>query len=242
MKRNIKFDFENGDKLLKYYSYITYNLFCKKLKERHYGEYKWRRWYLRDIIEKKSIIKMELQIEQNDVNKEIYFLNNAQNNTNEDLKKLNDSNVKLYINDKKYNFQKYFIPTEAGIYSIFLEFKTNIKDCSYLFSGCENITKINLKYFRTEEVHNMAHLFDGCKNLENLDLYRIKTKNVTNMSNMFRNCGKLRELNLKFFETKNVTDMSGMFEGCTDLSEIGGFYFDTKNVTDMSNMFRNCQN
>ena len=52
---------------------------------------------------------MELQIEQNDVGEKIYFLNNVQNNTNEDLKQLNDSNVKLYINNKKYNFQKYFI-------------------------------------------------------------------------------------------------------------------------------------
>ena len=38
---------------------------------------------------------MELQIEQNDIEKKIYFLNNVQNNTNtnEDLKKLNDSNA-----------------------------------------------------------------------------------------------------------------------------------------------------
>ena len=52
---------------------------------------------------------MELQVEQNDVGEKIYFLNNVQNNINEVLKKLNDSNAKLYINNKKYNFQKYFI-------------------------------------------------------------------------------------------------------------------------------------
>ena len=45
----------------------------------------------------KRIIKMELQVEQNDVGEKIYFLNNVQNNINEDLKKLNDSNAKLYI-------------------------------------------------------------------------------------------------------------------------------------------------
>jgi hypothetical protein len=40
---------------------------------------------------------MELQVEQNDVGEKIYFLNNVQNNINEVLKKLNDSNAKLYI-------------------------------------------------------------------------------------------------------------------------------------------------
>ena len=65
LKRNIKLYFENKDILLEYYYYRTYKLFYKELKEEHFREYEWRRWRLRNIIEKKSIIKMELQIEQN---------------------------------------------------------------------------------------------------------------------------------------------------------------------------------
>ena len=67
---------------------------------------------------------MELQFEQNDVDEKIYFLNNVQNNINEVLKKLNDSNAKLSINNKKYNFQKYFIPTE------------NVTEMSNMFRNC----------------------------------------------------------------------------------------------------------
>ena len=87
-----------------------------------------------DIYNKKNIneIKMKIKIEKNDINKKIYFLDNTDgeivmnteiNDTiNEDgepdikeikeehhhdfLKELNESNVELYINNKKYKYQK----------------------------------------------------------------------------------------------------------------------------------------
>ena len=49
------------------------------------------------------------------------------------IKELNKANTKLFINEKKYEFQKYFVPSKVGIYTIRLNFNNLMKDCSYIF-------------------------------------------------------------------------------------------------------------
>ena len=62
---------------------------------------------LMDIYKKmksRNQIKLTLKIEEEDINNNIYILDN----TNHDfLKELNESNIDLFINNKKYKFQKY---------------------------------------------------------------------------------------------------------------------------------------
>ena len=36
-------------------------------------------------------------------------------------------------------YEKYFRPKKEGEYKIELRFNINLTDCSYMFSGCENI-------------------------------------------------------------------------------------------------------
>ena len=78
-------------------------------------------------------IRMEIKIRKEDVNKDIYFIDNDYKDENEitinphngyhnHLKELNISNTELFINDKKYEYKKYFIPEKEGIYSIKLKF------------------------------------------------------------------------------------------------------------------------
>ena len=60
---------------------------------------------------------MIVKIENDDINKKIYFLDNYNDNNN--LKEINKSNTELYINDKKENvFKKYFIPEKEGDYQL----------------------------------------------------------------------------------------------------------------------------
>ena len=101
-----------------------------------------------DIYNKKNIneIKMKIKIEKDDINKKIYFLDNTdgeflmgveikmkengepyikaikEEHHHDFLKELNESNVELYINNKKYKYQKYFIPDKEGEYNILLKF------------------------------------------------------------------------------------------------------------------------
>ena len=54
---------------------------------------------------------------------------------------LNKSNVELYINGVKYKYKKYFQNIKKWAYLIELKIKTNINDCSFMFSNCYKIIK-----------------------------------------------------------------------------------------------------
>ena len=201
-------------------------------------------------INENNEIKLILNIEKADLNKEIYFLDNTngdlyidgkwENHKHDFLKELNDSNVELYINNIKYSYKKYFIPRKEGKYEIVLKFNINLTDCSFMFYGCTNLINIDLSLFNTKDVVNMGGLFYGCSNLTNIDLSSFNTKKVNIMGGMFYNCSKLEKIDLSSFSTKNVVTMGGMFLGCSKLKDINLSSFDTRNVTDMNGMFYNC--
>ena len=41
-------------------------------------------------------------------------------------------------------------------------------DCSYMFTGCENIININFKSFNTKNIMNMKYMFYDCTKLNNI--------------------------------------------------------------------------
>ena len=195
-------------------------------------------------------IKLKIQIEQNDINNIIYFLDNTESDfyengnlithKHDNLSELNESNTTLIIDGKTFPFKKYFIPSKKGIYTIKLIFKKKLSDSSYMFYNCKNIIDIDFSKFKTENIKNMQRMFDGCSGLKSLNLKSFKTENVTNMMHMFRNCTSLTSLNLQSFNTKKVTDMSGMFSNCFFLVLLDLSSFNTKNVITMRCMFYKC--
>ena len=201
--------------------------------------------------QKTNEIKLTLEILKEDINKEIYFLDNTDGDVKINLKieehhhdlleELNESNVELFINDEKVKFQKYFVPEKEGIYLITLKLKNNIKDCKCMFYDCGNIIKIDLSSFNTNNVINMESMFKKCKNLKSLDLSFFDTKNVTSMYGMFYECEKLENIDLSFFDTKNVNNMKSMFSDCNNLTHLDLSSFDTQNVKYMNYMFYGCK-
>ena len=185
---------------------------------------------------KNNEIILKLQVPKEDVNKKIYFINKS-------FQKqfLNKSNFEITINNQKVNNGKYYFePKEKGDYKIILKFKFNIKDCSYMFSDCKNITNIDLSSLDTKEVENMSNMFKNCTNLAIINFSEFDTNKVINMENMFFNCIKLSGLNLTSFNTINVINMDGMFSNCSNLSNIEfGFNFSAKNAT-TNYIFTNC--
>ena len=202
--------------------------------------------------ETKNEIDIILKIEKEDINKNIYYLDNTDGTYNcngtymslkhDRLKELNELNVELTINKKKSKYKKYFRPESEGLYEIHLKFNTFIKDCSFMFSGCQNIIKLNLSDFNTKNINNMSCMFSGCEFIEDLDLSSFETTNVTNMSYMFYDCKRIKNLDLSSFDTKNVTNMSCMFSGCNNMINLILSSFDTTNVTNMNGMFCQCKN
>ena len=182
--------------------------------------------------------------------KDIYFLDNKPNmesktnlyKENEEIKKLTDNDVELYINEEKQQqFSKYFKPDKEADYNIKIIFKNKIKDCSFMFSGCDNIKKIDLSSFDSSEVTNMYYMFGKCHYLKEIKLDNLNTENVTDMSYMFNTCSELEKIIFpKSFNTKKVTNIEFMFHNCYELNDISFGDFNTENVQYMRGLFGNC--
>ena len=187
---------------------------------------------------KQNEIIIILEIKKEDINKRIYFLDNT--NNHEYLGEMSEFKIELYINYKKVNYKKYFIPDEKGIFIINIVFTFLINDCSYMFNNCKNIKSIDLSSFNTEKVIDMSCMFNKCHNLERIDLSTFNTENVVDMGYMFCDCNNLESIDLSKFNTKNVNNMDYMFSDCNIIESIDLSKFNTENVTNMSYMFDNC--
>ena len=184
--------------------------------------------------------------------KKIYFLENdyyLSNNKeikfeeeNDEIKNLDNTNTELYINQKANEFQKYFTPKEEGIYEIKLIFKNKMKDCSYMFRNCQNITYIDLSSFDSSNVTSMKYMFGRCMYLNEIVLKNLNTENVKDMSYMFNKNKQLKKIDFpSSFNTKNVIYMNAMFHCCDNLSEINfNSSFTTQKVVNMKMMFGKC--
>ena len=58
----------------------------------------------------------------------------------------------------------------------------------------------------------MSYMFSGCSNLTTLDLSNFDTSNTLNMKNMFTNCNSLISLNLSHFNVSLINNTENMFK------------------------------
>ena len=179
-----------------------------------------------------------------DLNEKIYFLGETSGSENKkvnNLEELEDKNVELYINEKRYEFKKYFTPDKKGKNYIKIKFKKALKDCSYMFHRCYYITKIDLSKFNSKNIKKVENMFEHCYNLREVNLENFDTKNVCDMTRMFYDCEKLERINVSKFNTGNVLSMNSMFACCLSLLELDLSSFDTQNVYDMKDFFLCCK-
>jgi len=137
------------------------------------------------VVKNEIIITLDIKWMDYLSKKEIYFLDNTNyidnhniKKTHDNLKELNKSNVKLYINEEEYEYNKFFFPKKCGINIIKLKFDTQIEDCSYMFYNCRNIVSIDLSSFDFKKVTDMSNMFSECYNLKNVDLSFLDTKST----------------------------------------------------------------
>ena len=109
---------------------------------------------------KESKIILAIKINEQDIHKEIYFLQNFNKNEKKkyDNHIINLNNFVILINDNIYESKNYFIPKESGIYHIKIFIKNIVQDCFGLFYECRKITKINLFFFDTKNVTALKHV------------------------------------------------------------------------------------
>ena len=116
--------------------------------------------------------------------------------------------------------------------------------CYEWFDDCYHLTQIEgIENLNTEKVTNMSYMFSGCYELTSLDVTNFNTANVTDMGSMFAGCYKLTSLDVTNFNTAKVTDMGCMFYDCSALTTIyAGDKFVTGQAIYGLNMFYLCKN
>ena len=195
-----------------------------------------------------------------------FWLDQAKNSYSEGKKNINESNIEIYINDKKIDFNYKYKSSEKGEIKVLFKFMKLLTNTSFMFYKCSCLESIDLSLFNASDVDNMKNMFyecsslksvnltsfdsskvqdmrsmfEKCSSLISLDLSPFSTTNVENMRSMFESCSSLKSINLSSFNTTNVKDMSCLFYGCSSLISIDLSTFDTINVKDMYGMFREC--
>ena len=187
---------------------------------------------IKNIEENKNYILAEINIEEDDINKNIRILNSFEEykriykcyDKENDYKYGNEKELKenciIKVNNKIIPFNYLYKFKVKGKFKIKYSFKNNLKNICYLFGGCDSLTNIDLSNFNTENVSNMSWMFNKCNSLTNINLSNLNTENVSNMSWMFNECDSLTNLDLSNFNTENVTNMNSMFRGCNSLTNI----------------------
>ena len=202
------------------------------------------------LNENNNYIIAEINIKDEDLNKDIRILNSYEeclrtpgkwlkdeifNNENE-IKK-----CEIKINDELIPFNYFYKFKSKGKYIIKYSFKNKLRKTCFMFYGCSFLTKINLSYFNTDNVNDTHCMFRGCLSLIDINFSNFNTNNITNMSGMFYKCSSLTNIDLSNFNTNNVTKMRGMFYKCSSLTNIDLSNFNTKNVNDIWGMFGGCK-
>ena len=55
----------------------------------------------------------------------------------------------------------------------------------YMFSGCTELTSINLEGLYSGSIQDMSFMFENCENLKYLNIYNLDTRDVLVFTNIF---------------------------------------------------------
>lgn len=160
-----------------------------------------------------------------------------------DVSELNNGSIMTWYYDKNDN----------GLYELYVGSFTGMvlanPDSSYLFYQITNLKKLDLTYFSTKDVTNMASMFSHLAyNSSTIELNfgnNFYTEKVQYMNGMFSNtCNRCTQFQLTLpstFNTKNVLNMSSMFSSCgeksTNFTLDLGDNFITNKVSNMTSLF-----
>ena len=121
--------------------------------------------------------------------------------------------------------------------TVIFEWKEEIFDCSYMFSGLSTIENINFTEFNFKRIINMTCMFCNNNNLKYIEFGNLDTSSVISMEKMFYECISLISLDLSSFKMNKVENIDSMFEGCSQLNNIIFSQYKTKSLKSMNRAF-----
>ena len=185
----------------------------------------------------KNMIKGIIDINSNDINRDIALFN-LEDINNEIEIYLNNKKINVLQDDnkRKYNFKK------EGKYEFQIIFNNPITNMKNFFKECTNIISLDLSDFDTSNITNIESMFNGCLKLKEIKgMNKFTTNNVITMNAMFQDCSVLEYLDLSNFDTSKNINMECMFNRCYKLKEIKGINkFITNKTINMKIIFNCC--
>ena len=124
--------------------------------------------------------------------------------------------------------------------TIIMKWDDNLQNCSYMFSGLNNIIEVDISKFDISEVRITNYMFSDCINLKNIIFNDYSSFIITEIKYMFYNCQSLESLDLSSFDTSNVSNMAFLFSGCISLNYLNLSNFNTSETMNMINLFADC--
>ena len=151
-------------------------------------------------------------------------------NNNELTVTLADKNATELPENLPYNYIKDSSDNEA--YAV-----TSI---SGMFSGCANITEIDMNDWDTSLITDMSSAFAGCTSLKVLNIDKWNTYNVTTLRATFNNCSALSTLNISEWDVFNVSSLQDTFSG-SGITALNLDNWNTNKMWIIQNAFANCK-
>lgn len=138
---------------------------------------------------------------------------------------------------KKFGIQKKgcfgATPDSKGNWSIPASTFVGIHNLKSVFTGLYEITSMDLRNLRTDNVNNMSQMFQGCYSLTSLNLSGWHFDNFHKFTDMFYHCPHLISLDLSGWSWEMVIDSCDMFHGCSSLKTIRMVGCDGETITNI---------
>ena len=89
-----------------------------------------------------------------------------------------------------------------------------------MFYNCKSLKEIVFPIVKADHLYNTTQMFSGCTNLSHIDLSGLYTREIIDIHSMFENCINLIFLNIIHFDTSNLYFYEKVFYGFTNKIKI----------------------
>ena len=143
----------------------------------------------------------------------------------------------VYINGIRQNIINYTYDLNETENLILLVWNDGFLGCNNMFSGCRDISEIDVSNFNFSTITNFNSMFYGCSNLTSINFSNFYAPKAEFFDYMFSGCSSLGSIDLSNFNMSSPSMTQYMFNNCSSLTSINLSNFRTSKVFYMAGLF-----
>ncbi len=122
---------------------------------------------------------------------------------------------------------------------VFPKLSLEVTTISYVFSGCEKITKIDMRNVSAKKTDYFYGFAKDCKSLKSIELFPVSVNTLV-LDEFVMNCSELIYLSLENIEVERTIDTQKMAADCRKL-KVARFGFGLHQIKTGNEIFLNCR-